>query len=118
MSYKHKFDLYHSEAPHHLGYHVAELAGLDDVKCWTFEFTLDERYRRHPHFGDNPEKYFDRVIETYKEYKNNPRDIKAFRLLNGYTDRYRKFHHGLLGKDLMFFLSHGYFPIGSKYIKK
>ena len=106
-------DIYHREPPNHLGYNLGRLAGLTEHQSYTFDVALSYRYVKHPHFGDNPDRYFNRCIETFTHYMRY-RDSYSYNLLNGYF-RDGVFHHGLLGKDLMFFLLHGYFPIDSKY---
>ena len=59
-------DIHHSEAPNHLGYKLAKIAGLSEDKCWKFDVALSIRFTKHPHFCDNPDSYYKRVIETYQ----------------------------------------------------
>lgn len=106
-------DIYHSEAPNHLGYRLGKLAGLSDNNSYKLDVALSYRYVKHPHFGDNPDAYFNRCIRTFQHYRQY-NDIYSYNLLNGYF-RDGVLHHGLLGKDLMFSLLHGHFPINSKY---
>ena len=107
---------WYGEAPNHLGYNLALFTGLNKQKCWIFEAALSDRYCRHPYFGDNPDYYYNRVISNFKSFKYN-KDAKASKLLYGYYDNNKQFHHGLLGYDLMYFLLNGDFPVHSKYRK-
>lgn len=113
--YHKKLDINHSEVPNHLGFQLGKLAGLDEKKCWILDSAVNDRYIRHPHFGDNPDGYFKRVIETFKHYKEY-NDIYSYNLLNGFI-KDGKLYNGLLGRDIMIFLLNGKFPYNSKYNK-